>query len=440
MSVEIITVLMLASLIIVVMLGFPIGFSLAGVAMIFGFIFIGPQVANIFMLRIFVVLSDYILIAIPLFVFMGIIIERSGIATRLYDAMFVLLGKLKGGLAIATVLSCTIFAAATGVVGATVVTMGIMALPAMLKYGYDKPLACGSICSGGALGILIPPSILILVYAPIANVSVGALLIGAFIPGLVLAGLYVLYIGVRCFITPSMGPSISPDEIKVTLFQKLKMFSTSVVPVCLLVLAVLGSIFFGLAAPTEAAAIGAFAAVILAVCYRALNLGILKDAAIRTMKTSAMVYMVVIGASFFTSVFMRLGCGRVVEALVLGLPFGKWGILISMWAVIIIMGAFLDWIGIVMIVVPLFTPIAAKLGFDPIWFAMMNIVVLQTSFLTPPFAYTIFYLKGIAPPEVTLAHIYRGVVPFLLLMLVGIMLLCLFPSIITFAPRIAGLV
>ncbi len=440
MSVEIITLLMLASLITVVMLGFPIGFSLAGVATIFGFIFIGPQVANIFMLRIFVVLSDYILIAIPLFVFMGIIIERSGIATRLYDAMFVLLGKLKGGLAIATVLSCTIFAAATGVVGATVVTMGIMALPAMLKYGYDKPLACGSICSGGALGILIPPSILILVYAPIANVSVGALLIGAFIPGLLLAGLYVTFIGIRCFITPSMGPSISPDEIKVSLFEKLKMFSTSVVPVCLLVLAVLGSIFFGLAAPTEAAAIGAFAAVILAVCYKALNLGILKDAAIRTMKTSAMVYMVVIGASFFTSVFMRLGCGRVVEALVLGLPFGKWGILISMWLVIIIMGAFLDWIGIVMIVVPLFTPIAAKLGFDPIWFAMMNIVVLQTSFLTPPFAYTIFYLKGIAPPEVTLAHIYRGVVPFLALMLIGIMLLCLFPSIITFAPKMAGLV
>jgi len=440
MSVEWITFLMLSSLMTVVMLGFPIGFSLAGVATAFGFFFIGPQVANIFMLRIFLILSDYILIAIPLFVFMGIVIERSGIATRLYDAMFVLLGRLKGGLAIATVLSCTIFAAATGVVGATVVTMGIIALPAMLKYKYDKPLACGSICAGGALGILIPPSILILVYAPIANVSVGALLIGAFVPGLVLAGLYVVFIAVRCFITPSMGPSIAEDEIKVTLRNKLIMFSTSVLPVCLLVLAVLGSIFFGLAAPTEAAAIGAFAAVILAAAYKALKWDILKDGAVRTMKTSAMVYMVVIGASFFTSVFMRLGCGRVVENLVLSLPFGTWGILISMWIVIIVMGAFLDWIGIVMIVVPLFTPIAARLGLDPIWFAMMNIVVLQTSFLTPPFAYTIFYLKGIAPPEVTLAHIYRGVVPFLLLMLAGIALLSLFPSIITFAPRAAGLV
>lgn len=439
MSVELITLLMLASLIGVVLLGFPIGFSLAGIATIFGILFIGPQVANVFMLRLFVVFADYILIAIPLFVFMGIVIERSGIATRLYDTMYVLLGKLRGGLAIATVLTCTIFAAATGVVGATVVTMGIMSLPAMMKYNYSKPLACGSICAGGALGILIPPSILILVYAPVANVSVGALLIGAFVPGLVLASLYVLYIAIVCFIKPEMGPAIAPSEIKVTLFQKMRMFLTSVFPVCLLILSILGSIFFGLAAPTEAAAIGAFAAVIMAAFYKAVSLGVLKEAAIRTMTTSAMVYMVVIGASFFTSVFMRLGCGQVVESLVLGLPFGRWGILICMWAIIIVMGCFLDWIGIVMIVVPLFTPIANTLGFDPIWFAIMNIVVLQTSFLTPPFAYTIFYLKGIAPEEVTLSHIYQGVIPFLLLMLVAVLLFSLFPSIIMFAPKAAGL-
>ncbi|MDD5475772.1 MAG: TRAP transporter large permease subunit [Syntrophales bacterium] len=439
MSVEMITFLMLVSLITTVMLGFPIGFSLAGVATIFGFIFVGPQVSNVFMLRLHVAMADYILIAIPLFVFMGIIIERSGIATRLYDAMYVLLGSLKGGLAIATVLTCTIFAAATGVVGATVVTMGIMSLPAMLKYNYNKPMACGAICAGGALGILIPPSILILVYAPIANVSVGALLIGAFVPGIVLASLYVLYIGIRCFINPSLGPSIANTEIKVTLRQKLKMFTTSVLPVCLLILAVLGSIFFGLAAPTEAAAIGAFAAVIMAAFYRAVNWPVLKEAAVRTITTSAMVYMVVIGASFFTSVFMRLGCGRVVESLILGLPFDRWGILICMWLIIILMGAFLDWIGIVMIVVPLFTPVAVKLGFDPVWFALMNIVVLQTSFLTPPFALTIFYLKGIAPPEVTLGDIYKGVLPFLLLMLVAVVIFSLFPEIIMYAPRAAGL-
>jgi len=209
--------------------------------------------------------------------------------------------------------------------------------------------------------------------------------------------------------------------------------------VCVLILAVLGTIFFGVAAPTEAAAFGAFAAVLMAAAYGALNGKVVRDAALATAKSSAMVYMVVIGASFFTSVFMRLGCGDIVEEMVLALPFGKWGILIAMWTIIIIMGCFLDWIGIVMIVVPLFSPIAIKLGFDPIWFALMNIVVLQTSFLTPPFAYTIFYLKGVAPPEITLNHIYQGVVPFILLMLVAVALFAVFPDILMWAPRAAAL-
>ncbi len=439
MSVEMITAVMLISLIAIVMLGFPIGFSLAGIATIFGIIFVGPQIGNAFMLRLYVSMSDYTLIAIPLFVFMGIIIEKSGLAGKLYDAIYVLTGRLKGGLAIATVLTCTIFAAATGVVGATVVTMGIMALPAMMKYKYDKPLATGAICAGGALGILIPPSILILVYAPVANISVGALLIGAFVPGLILALLYVLYIGIRCFINPEMGPSASEEDINVPILQKIKMFSTSVLPVLALILAVLGTIFFGLAAPTEAAAVGALASVLLAAAYRKLSWATLKEATIRTARTSAMVYLVVIGASFFTTVFMRLGSAKVVENFILGLPFGPWGILITMWLVIIIMGCFLDWIGIIMIVVPLFTPIAVTLGFDPLWFSLMNIIVLQTSFLTPPFALTIFYLKGISPPGVSLGDIYKGVVPYLILMIVAVVIFSIFPEILLFVPRAAGL-
>ncbi|MBS0012340.1 MAG: TRAP transporter large permease subunit [Desulfobacterales bacterium] len=440
MSVELITVLMLTSLILVIMMGFPIGFSLAGVATVFGLIFVGPHIASTFMLRMHVTLSNYTLIAIPLFVFMGIVIEKSGLAGRLYDAIYVLTGRLKGGLAIATVLTCAIFAAATGVVGATVVTMGIISMPAMMKYRYDKPMASGAVCAGGALGILIPPSILILVYAPVANVSVGALLIGAFVPGMILALLYVLYIGIRCFITPEMGPSAADGGVHYTFWQKSRMFCVSVLPVLTLILAVLGTIFFGLAAPTEAAAIGAFAAVLLAIGYRKLTAPMLVEAAIRTARTSAMVYLVVIGASFFTSVFVRLGCGRVIESSILGLPFGPWGVLIVMWAIIILMGCFLDWIGIIMIVVPLFTPVAVKLGFDPVWFSLMNIIVLQTSFLTPPFALTIFYLKGIAPPEVSLADIYRGVVPYLVLMLAALLLFSLFPDILLFMPRAAGLI
>lgn len=438
MSVELITFLMLTILIGVILSGFPIGFALAGVAAIFGIIFVGPQISNAFMLRIYVMLSDYILIAIPLFVFMGIIIEKSGIAGRLFDAMYVLLGPLRGGLAMATVVACTIFAAATGVVGATVVTMGIMAMPAMLKYKYDKPLASGAICAGGALGILIPPSIMILVYAPIANVSVGALLIGCFIPGLILSALYLAYIGVVTHLYPEMGPSVGA-EISVPVAQKIKMLVTSVLPVCVLILAVLGTIFFGVAAPTEAAAFGAAAAVIMAAAYRALNWTVIKDAALGTAKTAAMVFMVVVGATFFTSVFMRLGCGGIIEDLVLSIPLGKWGIVIFMWLIIFILGCFLDWVGIVMIVVPLFTPIAAKLGFDPVWFALMNIVVMQTSFLTPPFALSIFYLRGVAPPEVTLHDIYKGVVPFILLILLAVALFAVFPNILLWAPRTAGL-
>jgi len=438
MSIEIITFLMLAILIWVILMGFPIGFSLAGVATVFGIIFVGPQISNVFMLRMHVALSDNTLIAIPLFIYMGIVIEKSGIATRLFDAMYVMLGGLRGGLAMSAVAASTIFAAATGVVGATVTTMGIMAMPAMMKYKYNKPLACGAICAGGALGILIPPSILILVYAPTANVSVGALLIGCFIPGLILSVLYLLYIGILCFVKPEMGPAIHED-LRVSLPKKLQMLVTSVLPVCVLILAVLGTIFFGMAAPTEAAAFGAFAAVIMAAAYKALSWKVIKDATLSTVKSSAMVYLVVIGAAFFTSVFMRLGCGDIVEEMVLALPFGKWGIMIAMWTIIVIMGCFLDWIGIVMIVVPLFSPIAIKLGFDPIWFALMNIVVLQTSFLTPPFAYTIFYLKGVAPPEITLNHIYKGVVPFILLMLVAVAIFAVFPDILMWAPRAAKL-
>jgi tripartite ATP-independent transporter DctM subunit len=318
--------------------------------------------------------------------------------------------------------------------------MGIISMPAMMKYKYNKPMASGAVCAGGALGILIPPSILILVYAPVANVSVGALLIGAFVPGMILAVLYVLYIGVRCFINPEMGPSASEEGIHYTILQKAKMFCISVLPVLTLILAVLGTIFFGLAAPTEAAAIGALAAVFLALAYRKLSVAMLVEASIRTARTSAMVYLVVIGASFFTTVFVRLGCGRVIESSILGLPFGPWGVLIVMWLIIILMGCFLDWIGIIMIVVPLFTPVAVELGFDPVWFSLMNIIVLQTSFLTPPFALTIFYLKGIAPPEVSLADIYKGVVPYLLLMLAAVLLFSLFPEILMFMPRAAGLI
>ncbi len=438
MSAELLTYLMLGSLVVLIVMGYPIAFVLGGLATIFGLLFVGPQVMNLFMLKIFGVMGDYILIAIPLFVFMGVIIEKSGLALRLYDAMHVLMGRLRGGLALATVATCTIFAAATGVIGASVVTMGLLALPAMLKYKYDKPLATGAICAGGTLGILIPPSVMILIYGPLAGISVGKLFMAAFIPGLLLAGLYVLYIIVRCYINPELGPALPEDALRVPWQRKLYLFVTSVLPVSVLILAVLGTIFFGLAAPTEAAGIGAFASLLLAAAYRQLTWANLKEAVYRTMTISSMIFLVLIAAGFFTSIFIRLGGGNVVSDLVLGLPFPSWGIVLTMFVIVFLMGMFIDWIGTIMIAVPLFTPIAVKLGLDPVWFAMMIIVVMQTSFLTPPFAYAIFYLKGIAPPEIQTGHIYRGVVPFILLQFVGVALLAIFPQLILWLPSLMG--
>ena len=435
MSSEIITLLMLVSLIVLIMLGYPIALVLGGLAAIFGLIFIGPQVGTFFMLRVFGITADYILIAIPLFVFMGVIIEKSGLAMRLYEAMHVLLGRLRGGLALATVVACTIFAAATGVIGASVVTMGLLALPAMLKYKYDKPLATGAICASGTLGILIPPSVLILVYAPLAGLSVGEMYMAAFLPGFMLSGLYLLYIVIRCYLRPQDGPAMPAEELAgYTTGKKLTMLATSVLPVAVLILAVLGSIFYGLAAPTEAAGIGAFASVLLALAYKSLNKEALKAALYSTMSITCMIYLVMMGANFFSSVFLHVGGGRVVTDLVLGLPFPDWGITLAMFAIVFVMGAFIDWVGILAIIVPLFTPIAAGLGLDALWFGMMVVVIMQTSFLTPPFAYAIFYLKGIAPPEVETMHIYRGMVPFILLQLLGVVLLVIFPQIILWLP------
>ncbi len=435
MSSEMITLLMLVSLIVLIVMGYPIAFVLGGLAAIFGLLFIGPQVGSFFMLRVFGITSDYILIAIPLFVFMGVVIEKSGLAMRLYEAMRVLLGRLRGGLALATVVACTIFAAATGVIGASVVTMGLLALPAMLKHKYDKSLATGAICAAGTLGILIPPSVLILVYAPLAGLSVGEMYMAAFIPGLVLSALYLIYIVIRCFFRPQDGPAMPTEELaEYSLARKLTMLATSVLPVTVLIIAVLGSIFFGLAAPTEAAGIGAFASLLLALAYKSINKETLKAAVYSTMSITCMIYLVMMGANFFSSVFLHVGGGSVVTNLVLGLPLPDWGIVLAMFTIVFIMGAFIDWIGILMIAVPLFTPIAAGLGLNPLWFGMMVVVIMQTSFLTPPFAYAIFYLKGIAPPEVETMHIYRGMLPFILLQFVGVALCALFPQLILWLP------
>jgi len=402
--------------------------------MIVGLVLQGPDVFGFFIVRLEGVMKSYTLLAVPLFLFMGVFIEKSGVAERLFSALYLLLGSLRGGLGISTITICALFAAATGVVGASEVTIGLMALPAMLKRSYDKTLACGSICAGGTLGILIPPSVMIVIYGPIASLSVGKLFLGAVLPGLLLASLYIVYIGIRCYFKPQDGPPMPSEERMVSLKKKLLLLATSIVPPAVLIVAVLGSIFFGIAAVTEAAAVGAISSIVLAAVYRRLNFEVIKEACLSTLLITSMILMIAVAASFFSTVFVAVGGDDVISSLFLNLPLGRWGILFSIMFLLVILGMFIDWIGIVFIVVPLITPIGEALGFDPIWFALLVMVNLQISFLTPPFAYSIFYLKGITPPEVNTTDIYRGVFPFVGLQIIGLSFCILFPKLITFLP------
>jgi tripartite ATP-independent transporter DctM subunit len=435
MSPELMSIIMFACLLIVLFSGLPIAFSMGGLAVIFGYLFWGPQCFYMFASKTYGLMDNYILVAAPLFIFMAMMVERSGIADDLYHAIHVWFGPLRGGLAIATILVCTVFGATTGIIGASVVSMGLLALPAMLKRGYQPELATGTICAGGTLGILIPPSLMLVVYGAYVGISVGDLFAAAILPGLLLSGLYIIYVGVLCHIRPDIGPPLPVEERKLGLKQKLALGAKSIVPPLFLILAVLGTIFFGIATPTEAAGMGALGSIILVACYGKLSWSVLKETCYRTLRVTSMVVFLVIGASAFTSVFLGVGGGKSVENLLSGLQIGPIGILAIMMFVLFILGMFIDWLAILLIIIPVFIPVANKLGFDPLWFALLICVNLQMSFLTPPFGYALFYLKGCAPPNVTLGHIYRGIIPFVILQMVGLLLCIIFPEIILWLPN-----
>ncbi|PKN64209.1 MAG: C4-dicarboxylate ABC transporter [Deltaproteobacteria bacterium HGW-Deltaproteobacteria-15] len=436
MSPELIVLLMFGGLFVGIFFGYPTAFVLGGLSMIFGVLFLGPEVLGFFIVRLEGVMKNYDLLAVPLFLFMGVYMEKSGVAEKLFSALYLLLGGTRGGLGIATIVICTTFAAATGVVGASEITIGLMALPAMLSRGYNIPLACGAICAGGTLGILIPPSVLIVIYGPIAGVSVGKLFLAAVFPGLLLSFLYMLYIAVRCYLRPEDGPPLPEADRMASWREKLSLLITSVIPTAVLIMAVLGSIFFGIAAVTEAAAVGALASILLAAIYRKLTFSLVREACIGTLQITSMIMLIAVAAAFFSTVFVAVGGDEVISRLFLNLPLGRWGILISIMILLVILGMLIDWISIVFILVPLITPIGEALGFDPVWFAMLIIVNLQISFLTPPFAYSIFYLKGIVPPEVKTTDIYRGVIPFVGLQAVGLLICVFYPPFITYLPSL----
>lgn len=437
-SIELIVILMFCGVIVGVLSGFPVAFVFGSLGLIFGLVNWGPgQIWHLFPIRVYGVLSEYIFACVPLFVFMGCIIERTGIAEVAFGVMHKWFGPIRGGLAVATVFICTLFAATTGIIGASVVTMGLLALPAMISRGYHKPLATGCVCAGGTLGILIPPSIMLIIYAPMAGISVAKMLFAAIIPGLVLSALYILYILIICFIKPNWGPSLANEERpKMQFWSTVREGAFSLFPFIFLILAVLGTIFFGLAAPTEAAAMGSAGSLLLAAIYRKLTFKNLKEAAYSTLRISTMVIFVAIGANLFTGTFLGIGGGEVVADFLVGLGLSPHGIFILVLVIVFFLGMIMDWLGILFIMIPIFAPLLKKFGFDPLWTGTVICVLLQTSFLTPPFAYAIFYLKGIAPEGVTIQDIYRGVIPFVILQCIGVALVLTFEPLSLWLPSL----
>ena len=427
---------MLLGVLVGVLLGYPLAIPVGAMGLLFGYLVYGSAVSNLLYGRLFNLVHSYTLLAIPLFVFMGVMLEKSGIAEKLYDALYVWLSGFNGGLAIVTVLLGTILAACVGVIGASVSMLAIFALPAMLKRGYNKPLASGAVCAGGTLGILIPPSIMLVVYGPMAGVSVGKLFMAAFIPGFILSALYCGYIGIRCALQKNLGPAVPADEIKMSFAVKSRMLFVALAPTAFIIFAVLGSIFLGIAAPTEAAAVGAFASVVLAVGYRKFSFQVLKDTVTQSMQVSSMIYLIGALSFAYVGVFIGAGCGKVIEEAILSAPGGRWGGFAAIMFIVFLLGFFIDWIGIVFIMVPIVAPIAPLLGFDPLWFGMMLVINLQMSFMTPPFASAIFYLRGSAAPElgVTMSDIIKGVWPFVICIIIGLGLCVAFPQLILWLP------
>ncbi|MCS7233061.1 MAG: TRAP transporter large permease subunit [Synergistetes bacterium] len=436
MAPEVVALIAMILVISLVLAGIRLAFSFMFLAVLFGYLYRGPRIFDLFIQKTYEVMQNEVLIAVPLFVFMGIILEKSEAAEKLFSTMFQLFGPIRGGLAITTVIISTLFAACTGIIAASVTMMALIAFPAMLKRNYDKGLASGVVCAGGTLGILIPPSVMLVMMGPMCNLSVAKLFAGAIFPGLLLSGLYVVYILVLSWLKPEVAPAISAAERaadKKTLIVQTLIY---MIPVFGLLVGVLGSILLGMATPTEASAVGALGAIIVALAYKRLNLKVLKIAVYETLKITSMVFFVIIGAGMFTAIFLFMRGGALVESFLLATGLGKWGILALMMFVVFILGMFIDWIGILYIVIPVFLPIAVNLGFDPLYFVELIAINLQMSFLTPPFAYAIFFLKGVAPPEVKTTDIYRGVVPFVALQALGLTLCIIFPDIVMWLPTV----
>ena len=440
---EILATLMFVSFIALVFTGFPVAWILGGLAVLFTAFAIVLEVdfnivtsvdwqyTSLTVDRIWNVMENWVMVALPMFIFMGLLLDRSGIANQLMVSFARLFGGVRGGLAVTVTLIGLLLAATTGIIGASVVLLALLGLPVMLNQGYDKALATGTVCSVGTLGILIPPSIMLVLMADRMAMSVGDLFLGAVFPGVLLGGLYILYLLGYGLLRPNDAPAAKHDPIDVA--AVLDLFK-AILPPAFLILAVLGSIFFGLATPTEAAGVGAAGALLLAWIKRQLGRRVMTEVLHETTRTTAFIFAVLLGATAFSLVLRGLGGDELIERVLLGLPFGPTGIVICILAATFLLGFFLDWIELTLIILPLVSPVVTGLGFDPVWFTILFAVCLQTSFLTPPVGFAIFYLKGVAPEGVTVRDIYRGVVPFIVLQIAGLVMIFNWDPLVTWLP------
>lgn len=425
---------MFPALMCLIFLGVPIAFSMMITALGFGLLRFGPNVVHQFASRVDDIATNYVLGAIPLFIFMGSILERAGIAERLFDALSMWTRRIPGGLAIAALLMCTIFAAASGVVGATETLVGMLAIPAMMKRRYNHALISGTICGGGSLGTIIPPSVPVVVLAPIAMLPVGDLLAGILFPGLLMSGLFMLYIAIVCVIKPELAPADTTEDER-SVAEKIQYTLLAIIPPAFLIFTVLGTLFMGLATPTEAAACGSLGVLFLAIVYRRMTWSLLMQACTQTVSITAMILAIVLAGSMFSGVFFASGGMAVTKEILQTFGLSPWSVIVVILLAAFLLGFIIDLISIVLIVIPIAIPLVKSFGVDPLWFSVLFLVVLQTSYLSPPMAPSIFYLRAIAPPSITLKQMYIGVVPFIVCQLITLAIVVIFPDVAVWLPK-----
>lgn len=430
------TILFFALMVVILFSGLPLAFSLGGASVVFAMLFWSLTSIYMFSTNVIGLMQNLVLAAVPLFIFMGAVLQRTGIGENLYELVYRTLGRMNGGLSIGTVIICTIFAAMAGASAPATVSMGLVAFPSMLKRNYSHQMALGSIAAGGALGILIPPSVPMILYAMMTGTSVGKLFIGGVLPGFMMCAMFSLYIAIRCGLNPSMGPGLSKEILEKEAIPKRNIFDfirTMVLPI-FLVLAVLGSIYSGIATPTEAAAVGAFGALIVAAINRRLNRQAWKEANMEALRLTAMILWIALGGFWFSSVYQAIGASSFVSEMMLGSDMGPWGILILMQLTFFFLGCLMDAAGIIFITMPIYFPIINHIGFDPVWFGVLFIINMEMAYLTPPFGVNLFYLRAIAPKDVTMGNIYRSCLPFVGIQGLALLLCMVFPQIITWLP------